>query len=80
MYKTGEVWWSDELYRIFGRKPADIDPTYANLLKLVHPDDRELVQSTVERLRRRGEPFSLDHRLLLPGGQTRVISTCENAL
>ena len=41
---TGEVYWSDELYRIFGRNPQEFGATYDEFLSYVHPDDRELCE------------------------------------
>ena len=41
---TGEVHWSDELYRIFGRSPQESGATYNEFLSYVHPDDRDRVR------------------------------------
>src|SRR6266850_1236960 len=40
--------WSDELYRIFGVQPQEFGATYEAFLAYVHPDDRKLVESTIE--------------------------------
>ncbi len=37
------VWWSDQLYRIYGLEPRSILPTYEEFLSRVHPDDRDSV-------------------------------------
>jgi PAS domain S-box-containing protein len=42
--KTGEVFWSDDTFRIYGYEPKEVEPTVDKLMKLVHPDDRELVR------------------------------------
>ena len=39
---TGEVHWSDEVYRIFGFKPQEFGVTYNSFLSYVHPDDRDI--------------------------------------
>ena len=41
--KTGQMQWSDEVYRIFGYDPGSIQPTEELLLSSVFPDDREMV-------------------------------------
>ncbi|HYH07882.1 MAG TPA: PAS domain S-box protein [Thermoanaerobaculia bacterium] len=67
---TGERTWSDELYRIYGLDPAlgpDVDTAEAR----VHPDDRERVIATGKKVREEGVPFTTEHRILLPNGETR---------
>ena len=41
------LWWSDEIYRIFGFEPQSFSATYDVFLQHVHPDDREMVQEAV---------------------------------
>jgi PAS domain S-box-containing protein len=36
------LWWSPQMYRIFGVAPESFTPTRESVLALVHPDDREL--------------------------------------
>jgi PAS domain S-box-containing protein len=68
---TGTVSWSDELYRLFGLEPQSRRFDFEGYLRLLHPDDRDLARSTVERAYRTGEPFAFDHRVLLPDGGVR---------
>ncbi len=60
--------WSDEIYRIFGLKPQEFGATYEAFLNSVHPDDREFVKESVRKALFEREPYSIDHRILLPGG------------
>ena len=39
---TGELNWSDEVYRIFGRNPQELGATYDVFLRYIHPDDQRL--------------------------------------
>src|ERR687898_425973 len=48
--ETGEVYWSDELYRVLGFEPRQFVGSYEHFLDSVHPEDRE----RVERLIREG--------------------------
>ena len=66
-----QVSWSDELYRIFGLTPEVFPATFDGYLAAVHPDDRDLVVTTVERSLRTLEPFELAHRAVTPGGSIR---------
>ncbi|HJM49146.1 MAG TPA: PAS domain S-box protein [Alphaproteobacteria bacterium] len=42
--------WSDELYRIFGFEPGEIEPTVDLTQEMIHPDDRELGTDLIERV------------------------------
>lgn len=64
---SGEVGWSDELYRIFGLAPA-ATVTTGSYLAQVHPDDRDRVAAALERTRQGGEPYLLEHRAVRANG------------
>jgi diguanylate cyclase (GGDEF)-like protein/PAS domain S-box-containing protein len=66
-----QVRWSDELYRIFGLTPEAFPATLEGYLAVVHPDDRAMVQATVERSLRTMESFEFAHRAITPGGSVR---------
>ncbi len=68
-----EVFRSAEVYRILGRKKEDFPPTYEAFLEIVHPDDREFVMKSIERALHKGEPYSIDYRVLAPGGKTLLV-------
>ncbi len=70
---TNELRWSDEIYRIFGLQPQEFGATYDAFLDLVHSDDRDRVRESVYDTLYRGEPYGLDHRILLPDGEVRVV-------
>jgi diguanylate cyclase (GGDEF)-like protein/PAS domain S-box-containing protein len=69
---TGELWWSDGLFRIFGLEPTDA-PDPADHERLVHPDDRAGVRETLTRAAREGEPLETTYRLLRPDGAERIM-------
>ncbi len=57
--------WSDENHRIFG-VPRGTPLTYETFLSLVHPDDREYVD-TRWKAGLSGEPYDIEHRILVDG-------------
>jgi PAS domain S-box-containing protein len=70
---SGEMHWSDETYRIFGQGSQESEPTYATFLTSVHPDDRASVRRSAEEALAEGEQFGMDHRVVLPSGDVRVV-------
>ena len=40
---TGELTWSEGIFRIFGLSSAEFTPTLRGALELIHPDDRHLL-------------------------------------
>lgn len=57
--------WTDENYRIFGL-PIGSELTYETFLGCVHPDDREYVDREW-KASFAGNPYDIEHRLLIDG-------------
>ena len=70
---TDALAWSDEIYRIFGRPTRSLPATYAAFLETVHPDDRPLVVDGVAAALRRERPYDVEHRIVRPNGEVRVV-------
>ena len=71
--KTGELLWSDEIYRIFGQEPQSFKANYDTFLEAIHPDDRQAVQAAVEKALRNEAPYDIDHRIVLPDGSIHFV-------
>ena len=67
--------WSDELYRIFGLEPGEVDPSYKNYLEHVHPDDREAVDARNRKAFADHQPFDDVKRGLQPDGSVFLMRT-----
>jgi len=70
--KTGDIWWSDENYRIFGRDRKTFKPTIESYYDLVHPEDIDLVKEQGKKLVKDGH-VDFIHRIMLPDGEQRVV-------
>ena len=42
---SNTLYWSDEIYRIFNLKPQEFKASYKGFLDMVHPEDKEFVDS-----------------------------------
>jgi len=67
------ITWSDEIYRIFGREPQEFKASYEEFLKRVHPEDQEMVRSAFSDSRGSGQPYKMEHRIVLPDGTERIV-------
>ncbi|NJD57607.1 MAG: PAS domain S-box protein [Nitrospirae bacterium] len=70
---TGQIFWSDELFRILGLDPAADKADFNMLLEMIHPDDRPALKKVVDETVRLSRPFSIDHRVILRNGTTKVL-------
>ena len=71
--RSGEVVWSDELYRIYGVTRDEYSPSYEGYIARVHPDDREHVATAISRTVADGRPFSFEERIVRPDGTIREL-------
>jgi len=69
---SGEIFWSEETFRIFGCDPT-VRPTLDLVLDRTHPADRDLVRRVVDRASTDGEGFDFVHRLLMAYDQVKWI-------
>ena len=82
-YQSGKLVWSDETYRILGLQSQQIAASYEAFLEVVHPEDRELVESRYsESVHGRSDGFEVEHRIVRqPGDEIRHIhQKCEHII
>ncbi len=68
---TGAAVWSEELFRIYGLPPDDPTPDAAAFLRLVHPDDRDKVDTARARNYLGTVDIPLEFRIVRPDGEIR---------
>ena len=69
---SGELYWSEETYRIFGLDPT-VRPSFDLALERIHPDDRQLVHELFQSASLGESDFDFEHRLLLPDGAVKCV-------
>lgn len=79
---TSQTWkWDDEVFRIHGMEPGQIEPTTDYVLGCKHPEDRDRVAQALSRAATTGEPFSVCYRLTAADGvERRVVLVCEGGM
>jgi len=76
--KSGEIFWSEETYRIFGYEPG-IKPTLEMIFARVHPEDAGLVRCTAENAARHDTDIDYEHRLMMPDGAIKHLHIVAHA-
>jgi signal transduction histidine kinase len=69
---SGEIFWSQETYNIF-EHDREVKPTLELALQRIHPDDRDLVQQTIDRASSERCGFDFEHRLMMPDGSVKCV-------
>jgi signal transduction histidine kinase/CheY-like chemotaxis protein len=69
---SGEIFWSDETYRIFECEPT-IKPTLQLAIDRTHPDDRMHLRKIVDRAAIDRREFTVEHRLVMADGSVKNV-------
>lgn len=72
---TGQLTWSDALFRIYGHDPGEFPPSYDRFMERVHPDDRARIRQVHERAVRELAPFETEERIVRADGDVRILLT-----
>jgi len=69
------LFWSDEVYRIFGLQPQEFAATYETFLERVHPDDRKAVdEAYTTSLDENRDGYDIVHRVVKKStGEVRTV-------
>jgi PAS domain S-box-containing protein len=72
-FDSGRLSWSEEVFELFRLAPEQFGATREEFFARVHPDDRERVCEAFRRAMQGEQEYSLDHRIVLPGGAVRYV-------
>ncbi len=75
---TKRLYWSDEIYRIFGVKKELFEATYESFLDTIHPEDRKKVNDAYTESLKTQEAYAIDHRLIVNGKIKYVHEECSS--
>lgn len=74
---SGEVTWSDELYRIFGLAPQEFTPSCDAFFSRLHPAHRDRCEAVVQAALADGRPRAYEFPIMRPDGTQRWLrSVC----
>jgi PAS domain S-box-containing protein len=72
--ETGNVIWTEELYRVFGLDPALPAPGYEEHHRILTPESYARMDAAIEKARQTGEPYEIDLELVRPDGTRKWIT------
>jgi PAS domain S-box-containing protein len=75
---NGEVFWSDENFRIF-QYDRTTNPTLELIVQRIHPEDRTAVRQTIDQASSGGKDFDHQYRLLMPDGSVKYVHAIARA-
>ncbi|MGC9503923.1 PAS domain S-box protein [Baaleninema sp.] len=67
--QTHTIRWSEEIFRIFKRDPQQGAPTYDELHRYIHPDDRQHHHALLTRAIAGQSPFEVEYRFYRETGE-----------
>lgn len=76
--KTGELFWSPEVWKMFGIDPATTRMSHNLFLELIHPEDRASFKEVSARAVREKKPYDIAYRAVLLDGTVKHIHAVGN--
>jgi PAS domain S-box-containing protein len=77
---TGQTYWSEETFRIFGFDPAKTRPSFEMFLERVHPEDRPRLEQGCNAITIETKDDEGDFRIVLPDGSIKYIQAVSHAV
>ena len=71
--QTGDIFWDENMYGLFGLQEPQVLQRMDESLALVHPEDRQFVQTALERSRDEGRDIEVEFRVIWPDGSIHWI-------
>jgi PAS domain S-box-containing protein len=76
---SGELFWSDETFRIFGYDRTT-KPSLELIIQRTHPTDAARVRQLIDRASRDGRDWEIEHQLLMPNGTIKSAHVVARAV
>lgn len=72
---SNKVSWSDEIYRIYGYQPGEIEPDYEAVKKAMHPDSIKAFLDAIDSALNGERPFDMEYSFLRRDGKVSILHT-----
>lgn len=76
---NNNLYWSDQIYKIFEVDKDVFEPSYEYFLSIIHPDDKRKVDKAYLNSLKTKKSYSIQHRLLMKDGRIKYVEEkCDN--
>ncbi|MBD2158146.1 PAS domain S-box protein [Leptolyngbya sp. NM3-A1] len=76
---TQTITWSDELFRMFGLKPVSSQPTFGEIFKHIHREDRDRLRQDLSHIAVEGGDCHIELRVIKADGTIGYVDTRAKA-
>jgi PAS domain S-box-containing protein len=73
--KSGEIWWNDTMYAIYGCSPETFRPDLTNALAMIYPDDLPHAQAAWAEALQHSNQLQTQYRIIRPDGSIAHIES-----
>jgi PAS domain S-box-containing protein len=77
---TGEVFWSEEEFRLYGWDPSGAPPSLEGCLELIHPDDRAFIEKKLANTLTDVRDYEWDCRIVAADGTVKHVHTTAHPI
>lgn len=67
--RTGDLYWNDRMYEMFGLSRLEVTPSFDFFIELLHPEDRQRVQDAVSSHLEHGYEYNQEFRMRHSSGE-----------
>jgi two-component system, NarL family, sensor kinase len=78
--ETQNIYWSDELFRVFGYDPQKFEPSFEHFFGIVHPEDLHKIHNGIDKVMYENMSLYFNYRIIRPDGKIRIISASKRAI
>ncbi len=78
--QSNNILWSDQVPVLFGLKRGRLKITLDKFLSLVHPDDVERINTTIQSSLESGVTYEVEHRVIWPDGTVKWVHEKGNVI
>jgi len=71
---SGKIYWTDQLYRIYGLEPQSEELTMDRFLSFVHPEDQGTIANGIEELKT-SDLVDYTFRIITPAGDIKILKS-----
>jgi PAS domain S-box-containing protein len=72
---SNTVTWSDTIKALLGKASLSFDETFESFISFVHPQDRDLINRSVQCAVEDGGEYNIEYRVVLPDGTIRWLAS-----